>query len=203
MPRGRPKRSAISKTEIVPTDAIIARVVEKDDSVEKKHKGAAIRFDAIKKAEVLRLIREEGYGKCAAAKQVGIHVSTFWNHLKSDPEFADDLSRAEMKGTGVKVENVEGALYNTALAGNVTAQQVYLYNKAGDTWKDRRNLQVTGEITVEASARVLSLALGLPIENILPRAPERAMLAEGNVICDVDQVDAVSTEHVQEEAVDK
>ena len=53
------------------------------------------------------------------------------------PSFAEEVSRAEMLAN----EEVENALYTAAVSGNVTACQVWLYNRLPDAWADRRNIK--------------------------------------------------------------
>lgn len=87
----------------------------------------------------LDLLRE-GKRRGQAAREVGIHRSTIADYRKLDAAFAAEERLAEMDA----IEAVEESLYQTALAGNVTAQQVFLYNRAPDRWADRRNVQMTG-----------------------------------------------------------
>ena len=43
-----------------------------------------------------------------------------------------------------KNDIVEDALFDAAESGNVTAIQVYLYNRVPERWSDKRNVQMTG-----------------------------------------------------------
>ena len=52
--------------------------------------------------------------------------------MKKDKGFADAISEAEGDAHG-KVEN---ALFEAAISGNVTAIQVYLYNRDPKRWTD-------------------------------------------------------------------
>ncbi len=97
-------------------------------------------FNAKKREAYLENIRQ-GQLKGKAAKNVGVDRTTVFKHARKDPEFAKAIEEAEMS----LVEVVEDALYKTAVGGNVTAQQVILYNRAPDRWKDKRNLAVTGK----------------------------------------------------------
>jgi hypothetical protein len=69
-------------------------------------------------------------------------------HRNADPEFAAAEQEAEMDAT----ENIEDALYRAAIGGNVTAMQVWLYNRCPDRWRDRRNLGKLTDPTQRAVA---------------------------------------------------
>lgn len=60
-------------------------------------------------------------------------------------------------------QSVEYALYRAAMAGNVTAQQVWLFNRRGDKWKDVKRVVHEGEVKVGAEVvhSVRQVALGL------------------------------------------
>ncbi|MDY0339893.1 MAG: hypothetical protein RBS17_01595 [Coriobacteriia bacterium] len=97
------------------------------------------KMTAAKKEAYLEAIRK-GALKGAAAEAIGVTRGTICAHVRSDPEFARAIEEAEMS----LVQVVEDALYKAAVEGNVTAQQVILYNRAPDRWRDRRNVSVTG-----------------------------------------------------------
>ena len=101
---------------------------------------APYKFTARRQAEYLRLISEDGLGRCAAAHAAGMSDRTVRHYAESHPEFVESRDLAEME----KHEKVADALFQTALSGNVVAQQVYLYNRCPEMWADRRNLQLTG-----------------------------------------------------------
>ena len=97
------------------------------------------KFDARKKQRYLTFLAE-GSTRRSSAASAGISFQTVLNHRASDSEFAAAESDAE----GKMVCAVEGFLFAAAKKGNVTAQQVILYNRASDRWADRRNIQLTG-----------------------------------------------------------
>lgn len=104
------------------------------------------KFDNIKRDVFLDLLRK-GIRRVQACKKVGVTHKTFKTYFDNHPEFADEVSQAEIDAN----ELIEQALYNTALKGNVTAQQVWLYNRCPDRWQDRRNIQInTGNSGVAA-----------------------------------------------------
>ena len=92
------------------------------------------KFDAEKKKAYLELLRNGGR-RMASARAVGVNPRTVENHIKKDKKFAAELSRAEIEAN----QQVEDALYQAALSGNVTAIQVWLYNRDPDNWQDKRN----------------------------------------------------------------
>lgn len=96
------------------------------------------KFDANKKAAYLELLRTGGR-RMASARAVGINPRTVEKHMRRYPGFAQLLSEAEMEAN----EFIENALYKAAREGNVTAIQVWLYNRAPSRWKDQRNMKVT------------------------------------------------------------
>ena len=149
--------------------AIIAR---DDKSIHvKKNKGKSgkagevhrNKFDSIKKDEYLELLRQ-GHTRGLAASLVSIHRATVSIHMKKDKEFAGAVSEAESDAIG-KVEN---ALFQAAISGNVTEQQVYLYNRNPERWTDRRSIRLAGEgggpievKEIDAKSKLISIIAGI------------------------------------------
>ena len=98
------------------------------------------KLNTIKKEEYLEKLRN-GHTRGYAATLVGVGRSTIYDHMKKDKAFADAISEAETDA----IAKVENALYEAATSGNVTAIQVYLYNRDPKRWSDRRNIQLAGE----------------------------------------------------------
>ena len=113
------------------------------------------KFTNIKKAEYLKELRS-GLRRGAAAESVGVTRWTVRNHIKEDPEFGSACLEAEQDA----IEEVEDALYDAAIAGNVVAIQVILYNRDPQRWADRRRHEHIGkpgepvkiEVSYEGSA---------------------------------------------------
>ena len=78
---------------------------------------------------------KEGVGRTAACKKLNIARSTFNRCLNSNQKFNEAVHAAEMDANEV----IEMALFSTAKKGNVTAQQVWLYNRSPERWQDQRN----------------------------------------------------------------
>jgi hypothetical protein len=98
------------------------------------------KFDEFLKSTFLDLVRQ-GIGRSNACVKVGITRATLSAHIKRYPKFSEELHLAEMDAN----ELVEMALFRTAIGGNVTAQQVWLYNRASERWQDKRNVTVGGD----------------------------------------------------------
>ena len=96
-------------------------------------KKTAGKFGVRKQQQFLKLL-EEGSRRGAAASQVGISYVTVWRRIRDDQDFADLVDSVEMKAD----EEVEDALREAALSGNVTACQVWLYNRQPERWADKR-----------------------------------------------------------------
>lgn len=103
------------------------------------------KFTDNKKKEYLELLRHGGR-RYASAKAVGVTPQTVNAHVKDNPEFAKAVDEAEMEAN----EQVEDALFMTATSGNVTAMQVWLYNRAPERWADKRQSEhkISGKPTV-------------------------------------------------------
>lgn len=78
------------------------------------------------------------------AEKMGISVATLYNWKKSNVELLEVL-KEDRDYCDDKVEN---ALYKSALEGNVTAQIFYLKNRRRKDWKDKQDLEVTGELGI-------------------------------------------------------
>lgn len=77
-----------------------------------------------------------GLRRGAAAKAVGVTRETIRVRMLTDLDFAAAVDQAELDAN----EIVEDALFKQAKKGNVTAIQVWLYNRWPERWKDQRNI---------------------------------------------------------------
>ncbi len=102
------------------------------------------KFDDVKKAEYLRLLREGGR-RHQSARQVGVTPMTVINHQAADPEFKRACEMAEMEA----LDEVESAIHMAAASGNVTACIFILQNRDPDRWKDMRFTEVKGKVEVD------------------------------------------------------
>ena len=90
-------------------------------------------FGSDKRERYLELLRE-GARRMTAAEAVVVSYSTVWRAMQSDTEFQTAVNQAEMRAN----ELVEDALFHSATNGNVTAMQVWLYNRNPEDWRDMR-----------------------------------------------------------------
>lgn len=120
-----------------------------------------LKFDEIKRAEYLKLLRQ-GKNKSLAAHDAAVSCDTVQRYCNLNPEFQREVSKAEIAGAKLRVGRVEDALYEAAASGNVTAIQVFLYNRAADRWSDRRAVKTEvsgpngGPISVERKIEELT-----------------------------------------------
>jgi hypothetical protein len=116
------------------------------------------KFAPDKKADYLQKLRE-GVSPCTAARAVGVSRQLVRLYRKDHPDFAAEERLAVRESH----EQVENALFKEAVAGNVTACQVWLYNRRPGRWADRRNVKLTGsgdkgEVVVKVFGKGLSFA---------------------------------------------
>lgn len=95
------------------------------------------KFDAEKREKYLQSLRE-GNSRSTAAVQAGVSRDLVWKYRKATEGWAEEEEAAEEEAHDL----VEDALHQAAVSGNVTACQVWLYNRRPGRWKDRRNLSV-------------------------------------------------------------
>lgn len=85
-----------------------------------------------------------GGRRVASAKAVGVSWACVWMAFKEDVEFAEAVMIAETLAN----EHVENAVYNTALNGDVRAQQYWLNNRWPERWRNERHLNVDADVNV-------------------------------------------------------
>nr|DAY51575.1 MAG TPA: terminase small subunit [Caudoviricetes sp.] len=86
------------------------------------------------------------------AERMGIAVSTLYEWKKKYTEFSEALK----KGKEVIDYQVENALLNSALDGNVAAIIFWLCNRKPDTWKNKQNIEHKGDVEVTNPFKGLS-----------------------------------------------
>ena len=127
--------------------AIIEKDKQKDQKgtiLKKPSKRTPYKFDEVKRDAYLKLL-EAGEPRGLAANKVGLDSRTPVRYQDKDAAFARAVSEAEITGASYRDSNVVNSLYEAAQSGNVTAIQVWLYNRRPGDWKDKRNVAVTGE----------------------------------------------------------
>ena len=95
------------------------------------------KFNEVRQNKYLAALRR-GVSRGKAARQSGVSAALVCLYRQAHPEFASVENDAEDEAT----DAVENALHKAAIAGNVTACQVWLYNRRPERWKDQRNLKV-------------------------------------------------------------
>lgn len=96
------------------------------------------KFHNAKRDEFLQKLRN-GMRRSKACDAVGIERTTFYDTLRCDDDFRAQVEKAESEAN----EIIEDALFQAAESGNVTAIQVWLYNRNPLRWQDRRNIVTT------------------------------------------------------------
>jgi len=97
-----------------------------------------LKFNNIKRAEYIRLLREGGR-RHVSARAIGIDPGTVVNHRNADPDFAAECDRAESEAD----DEVEDGLRMAAISGNVTAALAWLYSRQPQRWSDMRKQQIS------------------------------------------------------------
>lgn len=113
-----------------------------------RHRAGRTKTEAEIKAQILAYMRV-GFTRTSAARRSGIDPRTAERWRAADPVFAEDCSLAEAEAT----DEMENALFrNGVVEMNVTAQQVWLYNRAPERWRDKRNLNLALTLDEEDAA---------------------------------------------------
>lgn len=108
------------------------------------------KFSAKKREAYLTKLRK-GNHKTAASRSVGVSHALVCLYRQANPEFADLEEQAQMEANGL----VENALFQSAVGGNVTACQVWLYNRVPDRWQDKRNVEHGGTVGLDHGGAAL------------------------------------------------
>jgi len=98
--------------------------------------GDPVKFNFHRQDRYLRAL-QRGLRRSQAARLVGMTPSGINTHARKHPSFAREVDAAECYAD----DQIEGALFNSAKRGNVTAQQVWLYNRRPESWRDMRSFK--------------------------------------------------------------
>ena len=117
-----------------------------------------------------------GMNKGDAAANVGVSRELVRLYRLHDPPFIEREADAIQDSIEVKSDKVEDALHEAAISGNVTAQQVWLYNRRPERWSDKRTINIKNpDVEAAIEAELAKLAAGRTAENAGPAAgDERA-----------------------------
>lgn len=138
--------------------------------------GRKVKFDRERKDQMIHLITQ-GATRTEACRAVGVGMKTLERHELRYPGFADAMRRAQMEPN----DRVVRSLYNAALAGNVRAIEVWLYNKLPREWAAKFEQRVTFEVdqnTLMEFVDILQMA-GTPPEVMERIRAELVRRAEG------------------------
>lgn len=94
--------------------------------------------------KVVEILSNKDISFSQVLESVGIYRKDFFHWLHKNP----DNSKRFYDAVDSKINNVEDALYQTALAGNVSAQIFWLKNRVPSRWKERTEINNTGTLIV-------------------------------------------------------
>jgi hypothetical protein len=83
--------------------------------------------------EKVEALASRGLSQKQLAIGLGINLKTLQKHRKLDEELQSAIDRGQVQG----LADVSNALFENAMAGNVTAQIFYLKNRSPEDWRDR------------------------------------------------------------------
>jgi hypothetical protein len=133
--------------------------------------------------------REEFIGMVAngiSAVNAGVAVGWTPAHtrkLMRNEEFAEIVKGAQEQANGT----VEEALYHRAVAGNVAAMQMWLFNREPDRWRDVRRIEVRSDTRISVVA-VESVKAGV-LELLRDQGASAMQALESGEIIDADVID--------------
>jgi len=123
------------------------------------------KLDAKAKRKFIRLVRN-GMTKTQAAREIGMGYATLYRGYITDPDFGNAVEDAVQISMAEKNIDVENALYEAALAKNITAIQVWLYNRDPDRWADRRTVKHDGTLVDNRQQSVIFQGGDDPLKNV-------------------------------------
>ena len=82
------------------------------------------------------------------AISLGISQTTLYVNQRENADFVEAYKRGREKG----VASVAEKLVNSAIDGNTTAQIFVLKTHGGPDWKDKQDVNLSGEVTVKAKS---------------------------------------------------
>lgn len=94
-------------------------------------------------ADVIEYMKA-GYSKTAAAGLLGVTKQTLLNWCDAHPEFFDAVKRGEV----LRTAKLEGDLLGASDGPTVTSRIFALKNAAPDEWRDKREVEHQGGLTI-------------------------------------------------------
>lgn len=110
------------------------------------------------------------------AADIGVTVATLYAWQRDIPNFVDALKPAK----AVADQRVENALYKSAMEGSNTAQIFWLKNRRPNEWRDKRDIEVGGELKTDIDdTRRLGLAVLALLQDATEHGEEEPLTIEG------------------------
>lgn len=106
---------------------------------------------------------QEGVTRSRAASAIGMTNVGIKSAMREDRRFAEDVAQV----LATMTDDVEMALFQTAMHGSVEAQKFWLTNRAEDEWANKARVEHTGRdggpiaIATQATAALRSVLLSL------------------------------------------
>lgn len=108
----------------------------------------------------------DGSSRAGACHSLGISPTTFYNHLRSDPDFSEQVLQAEL----VAEDKLLKGVYADALAGDPRARETWLKWRAKDRPSERVEVHHTGEVLTDGDR-------GARLQALQQRWEQRALAA--------------------------
>lgn len=124
----------------------------------------------------VREMAARGLTMTQIASALGISRSTAFARMIDNPDFSDSIKEGQATG----LHAVANALYEHALAGNVTAMIFYLKSRAPEQWLDVARSEPAQNVVIEQVERALPVD-----EATLVRMAHAYVKTRGISICDV------------------
>lgn len=90
-------------------------------------------------------LMEQGFSLTAAAAKIGHHRDTIYEWAKKHPEFSDAIKLAR----GLRVFKLEADLLSAKDGPNVTSRIFALKNADATEWRDKHDVEHSGNMTVQ------------------------------------------------------
>lgn len=87
----------------------------------------------------------DGLSNEQIAANLGVNVATLYEWRLRHPEFAESIK----KGKEVADREVENALHQSALSGNIVAQIFWLKNRKPGQWRDKQDVEHSGGLEIK------------------------------------------------------
>lgn len=124
--------------------------------------------------ELLALL-ERGVSRSAACRKLGVSYDSYQRTCEEDPEFAREVGTALL---GID-QNVEMALYKSAMEGSVTAQTFWLKSRRPEGWQPPREPRQDNRTRSHTSPETPQPVSDEELENLSDRELIERARAEG------------------------